>query len=859
MITGVVFDDTDGDGVRDDGEPGIGAAGIDIVGPNGLHGTGTTAGGSGAYTFLASGAGEYTVTSSPITGMTATTPTAVTFTLAEGESKSDVNFGYQTEGGGTALIKGVVFEDTDGDGVRDDGEPGIGAAGIDIVGPNGLHGTGTTAGGSGAYTFLASGAGEYTVTSSPITGMTATTPTAVTFTLAEGESKSDVNFGYQTEGGGTALIKGVVFEDTDGDGVRDEGEPGIGAAGIDIVGPNGLHGTGTTAGGSGAYTFLASGAGEYTVTSSPITGMTATTPTAVTFTLAEGESKSDVNFGYQTEGGGTALITGVVFDDTDGDGVRDDGEPGIGAAGIDIVGPNGLHGTGTTVGGSGAYTFLASGAGEYTVTSSPITGMTATTPTAVTFTLAEGESKSDVNFGYQTEGGGTALITGVVFEDTDGDGVRDDGEPGIGAAGIDIVGPNGLHGTGTTAGGSGAYTFLASGAGEYTVTSSPITGMTATTPTAVTFTLAEGESKADVNFGYQTEGGGTALIKGVVFDDTDGDGVRDDGEPGIGAAGIDIVGPNGLHGTGTTVGGSGAYTFLASGAGEYTVTSSPITGMTATTPTAVTFTLAEGESKADVNFGYQSEGGGTALITGVVFDDTDGDGVRDEGEPGIGAAGIDIIGPNGLHGTGTTVGGSGAYTFLASGAGEYTVTSSPITGMTATTPTAVTFTLAEGESKADVNFGYQSEGGEATALYGIVFDDHNRNGEIDEGDDGIPGVRVRLCSKETGNSKHDKHCQSCRYSLTDHDGSYSFDDLDPGRYKLEAKRPRGFYAVTDSKLEIEILDGQKTNVDFAFARKCNKDHDHSNDGDDGDDDDDDEVSDSVALSGGGNRSTSAGK
>ncbi len=764
---------------------------------------------------------------------------------------------------GKGSIGGMVWDDADGDSIMDTNEAGIEGAML-TLNAEGLVEMVTASAADGSYAFTGLDAGFYTVDKIAEEGVEITTGRPIYVALVESEgvvsSFLAANFGCKPdEGGGIATITGVVFDDTDGDGVRDDGEPGIGAAGIDIVGPNGLHGTGTTVGGSGAYTFLASGAGEYTVTSSPIDGMTATTPTAVTFTLAEGESKADVNFGYQSEGGGIATITGVVFDDTDGDGVRDDGEPGIGAAGIDIVGPNGLHGTGTTVGGSGAYTFLASGAGEYTVTSSPIDGMTATTPTAVTFTLAEGESKADVNFGYQSEGGGIATITGVVFDDTDGDGVRDDGEPGIGAAGIDIVGPNGLHGTGTTVGGSGAYTFLASGAGEYTVTSSPIDGMTATTPTAVTFTLAEGESKADVNFGYQSEGGGIATITGVVFDDTDGDGVRDDGEPGIGAAGIDIVGPNGLHGTGTTVGGSGAYTFLASGAGEYTVTSSPIDGMTATTPTAVTFTLAEGESKADVNFGYESEGGGIATITGVVFDDTDGDGVRDDGEPGIGAAGIDIVGPNGLHGTGTTVGGSGAYTFLASGAGEYTVTSSPIDGMTATTPTAVTFTLAEGESKADVNFGYEAEGGEATALYGIVFDDHNRNGEIDEGDDGIPGVRVRLCSKETSNSTHDKNCQSCRYRVTDHDGSYSFDDLDPGRYKLEAKRPKGFYAVTDRKLTIEIVDGQKTNVNFAFARKCNKNHDHSNDGDDGDDDDDDEVSDSVALPGGGNQGTSADK
>ena len=90
------------------------------------------------------------------------------------------------------------------------------------------------------------------------------------------------------------------------------------------------------------------------------------------------------------------------------------------------------------------------------------------------------------------------------------------------------------------------------------------------TPTATTVQLQAGEQQLDVDFVVR----GTASVGGVVFDDADGDGVRDPGEEGVGGVGVTIVwsGPEGPVTILVTTAPDGTWSVGGLPAGDYTVT-----------------------------------------------------------------------------------------------------------------------------------------------------------------------------------------------------------------------------------------------------------------------------------------------
>ncbi|MCC6612838.1 MAG: isopeptide-forming domain-containing fimbrial protein [Anaerolineae bacterium] len=859
-----VWRDDDGDGVQDAGEPGIPGLTITLTGTD-AYGAAvtrtTTTDVNGNYTFanlLASNGTGYTVTvTTPPAGMgpsydldgIATAHTAVA-TLTAGAARTDVDFGYR----GTGSIGDRVWRDDDGDGVQDAGEPGIAGLTVTLAGTDSFGNTvtrTTTTGANGAYTFAnlpASDGTGYTVTvTTPPAGMvttydldgTGTAHTAVA-TLAAGAARTDVDFGYQ----GTGSIGDRVWRDDDGDGVQDAGEPGITGVTVTLTGTD-SSGTAvsftTTTGADGAYNFAnvpSSNGTGYTVTVTPPAGLAPTydldgiaTANAAVATLAAGETRTDVDFGYR----GTGSIGDRVWRDDDGDGVQDAGEPGIAGltvtlAGTDAFG-NAVAGT-TTTGANGAYTFAtlppSDGTG-YTVTiTTPPTGTaptydldgTGTAHTAVA-TLTAGAARTDVDFGYQ----GTASLGDRVWRDDDGDGVQDAGEPGIAGLTMTLTGTD-ASGTAvsftTTTGADGAYNFAnlppSDGTGYAVTVTTPPAGTaptydldgTGTAHTAVA-TLTAGEARTDVDFGYR----GTGSIGDRVWRDDDGDGVQDAGEPGIAGltvtlAGTDAFG-NAVAGT-TTTGANGAYTFAnlppSDGTG-YTVTvTTPPAGTVPTydldgtgTPHTAVATLTAGATRTDVDFGYQ----GTGSIGDRVWRDDNGDAVQDAGEPGIPGLTVTLTGTDAAGvavSFTTTTGANGAYTFAnlppSDGTG-YTVTvTTPPAGTTTTydldgiaTANTTAATLAAGETRTDADFGYQGNG----SIGDRVWRDDDGDGVQDAGEPGVPGVTVTLTGTDAfGNVLN-------LTTTTDADGNYIFEHLPPSNgtgYTVTVTPPAGFTPSADA-------------------------------------------------------------
>jgi parallel beta-helix repeat protein len=292
----------------------------------------------------------------------------------------------------------------------------------------------------------------------------------------------------------------------------------------------------------------------------------------------------------------------------------------------------------------------------------------------------------------------TGTITGTVFHDLDRDGVRDSGEPGIGGVTVTLTLPNASTATTTTAG-DGSYLFGTLPAGDHAVSAPPAAaGKALFTPSPLNVTLAVGETRTGIDFGYVT-----GSIAGSAYVDANHNGTFDLGEAGLGGVTITLAG---AAGDTVLTNPDGSYTFTGLDAGDYTV-SAPTTAAdyNLSTSSPVGVSLAPGEERTQVNFGYAN-----GSISGFAYADDNGNGQMDPGESGIADVTITLTG---TESGSTTTGANGSYFFTGLLAGSYSVSAPATAGtrvLTTTSPLVVT--LGVGGSVPDVNFGYQADEGE---------------------------------------------------------------------------------------------------------------------------------------------------
>ena len=630
-----VWNDVNGDGVQDAGESGLNGVTVQLLdASNNVVATATTSG-DGNYTFGSLAAGTYTVRIVPATLPPGVAPTfdadgvgtanAATLTLATGEHRTDVDFGYQ----GTASLGDRVWLDTNGDGVQDAGETGLNGVTVQLLDGAGNVLATTTTSGDGNYGFSKLNGGNYSVRVTPPAGVAPTydldgvvTPNVAAFSLNPGDSRTDVDFGYR----GTASVGDRVWNDANGNGTQDAGETGINGVTVQLLDTaNNVLASATTSG-DGNYTFSNLMAGNYSVLVTPPAGVAPTydldgvaTPNVAAFSLAAGANRTDVDFGYR----GTASVGDRVWNDANGNGTQDAGETGINGVTVELLDGANVVAT-TTTAGDGNYSFNNLGAGSYTVRVSGLpAGVTETfdldgvaSANQATFSLAAGQNRTDVDFGYRYNGS----VGDRVWLDSNGNGAQDAGEAGINGATVELLdGANNVVAS-TTTSGDGNYTFNNLAPGSYTVRVSGLpAGVTATydldgvaSANQATFSLAAGQNRTDVDFGYRLNGS----VGDRVWFDGNGDGVQDAGEPGINGVTVQLLDAGGNVIATTTTSGDGGYAFGGLAGGSYSVkivASSLPSGFVETydldgvaTANQATFSLAAGQTRTDVDFGYRT-------------------------------------------------------------------------------------------------------------------------------------------------------------------------------------------------------------------------------------------------------------
>ena len=911
---GNVFDGTITVAIRNQGDaPTLHPATVTLMYDGAPVGTGTLPAG------LAAGALRNVTIDASGWGVDCTVCTAGTFTAVvdSGDAECECN---EANNSGTlpyqcASYGNLAWDDSNGNGVQDGGEPGIEDVTVELFGSAGNSISATQTNGSGNYQFTHLWPGDYYAVFDASTANGAYLPTGrdlgadnadsdadtvtgrtATTTLTPGENDPDWDAGYFLP----ASLGNYVWIDSNGNGIQDAGETPVANVPVRLTGTDGQGNTvnlTTTTAADGSYLFNNLAPGNYRVTFTPPAGYAITQQdqggddaldsdaipangqTAIT-ALESGENDLTWDAGLYIP----ATLGDTVWDDTNGDGIQDAGEPGIGNVTVNLLNADGTpaldsggNAITTTTNGSGAYAFTDLPPGDYRVEFVPPAGYTLTgqdrggddaadsdadpaTGRTTAITLVSGENDPDWDAGMYRP----ASLGNFVWDDTNGDGVQDAGEPGVANVTVTLTGTDNLgtpvNETRTTAG-DGSYLFDNLVPGDYQVTftlpggyeftrqdqggddgldsdANPANGQ------AVTTTLVSGENDLTWDAGIYRP----ATLGNFVWLDANGNGLQDGGEPGINNVTVNLLNADGspaLDSGGnaitTTTDGTGFYEFTDLRPDDYLVEFVPPAGFKITPQDAgnddtidsdanpaagrtASITLLSGDNNPDADAGLYNP----ASVGDTVWYDWNADGVQDTGESGIAGITVNLYDDAGNLVATTVTDGNGNYLFDDLRPGTYRIdvdTSSLPSGLDPTydldggLDSTATFFLGNDEDKKDVNFGFRSLG----AIGDTLWNDTTPDGAQGAGEPGIAGVRVIL----EGDLDGDGIPEFTREAVTDASGSYLFDALPPGDYTIRIDKgtiPGGYVQTGDpdksfdGMSRISLAQGERNLVqDFGYV------------------------------------------
>ena len=512
-----VWSDNNGNGIKDAGDFGMGGVVVNLYDNTGAFIATTTtsliapigkyyfediAPGDYYLEFLATGIDpNYTPTypdingnanddiDSDVTGANGAQTTDI-FTVSAGMDDMNFDAGFYIE----STIGDYMWEDQNANGIQDAGEPNVGA-GFQVT----IEGTDGTGAAYGPFPTNTDGAGNYSFTNVPpgnykltfdLGGFSAFTykdePAATEDTDSDVDNIGETDFfdvvsdddRYDTEmdaGVYTyANIGDYTWEDMNANGIQDAGEPDL--PGIDVT-LNGTTGNNTavsvtnTSSAAGIYTFNQVIPGTYTLTFAepapyhrtyqyevgddatdsdpdPTTGIT-----APSFTVISAQIVDSIDAGYYRY----ASVSDYVWEDLNGNGIQDGNGPGV--PGVDVT-ISGNTGNGTAI---AAVTVTTDGAGNYqipdiipgnytinfaigTSTMNEITIQDVgddnldSDPDPISgdvpaFDIVSNDAITNVDAGFYRY----VHIGNFVWEDMNGDGIQDAGEPGMNGIKIELT------------------------------------------------------------------------------------------------------------------------------------------------------------------------------------------------------------------------------------------------------------------------------------------------------------------------------------------------------------------------------------------------------------------------------------
>lgn len=471
-----------------------------------------------------------------------------------------------------------------------------------------------------------------------------------------------------------------VWIDVDADGEQDTDESGVAGVTVELLDGSGdpvLDGSGepltTVTDGQGLYAFTDLMPGEYQVKFTAPSGFSftitgggdATTDSDVTSTMAGASgitmgftdvvtlvSAADASDGAGGPDGpeltnphldaGFVVTTGLgdfVWLDRDADGVQDDDEEGIAGVTVnllDCAGEPVLDGGSTPItavtNAGGGYVFADLTPGCYIVEFEPPAGYVLsmagaggddavdsdaddTSGRSPQITLVAGEFNPTIDAGIHE----LASLGDFVWEDTNGDGVQGDSEPGVPDVTVQLVDDDGTVLDMVPTDADGRYVFDSLTPGDYEVCFVIPDGYVATgqdrggddttdsdgdpaTGCADVVTLESGEDDPTIDQGIVRP----AFVEGCLWFDTDADQSIDSDENPLEGVVVDIIDANGNVVDTATSGADGCYTFEVAASGTYTVVARDglPEGAVLSTGNTVTVGLLAGQTVQVEDIGY---------------------------------------------------------------------------------------------------------------------------------------------------------------------------------------------------------------------------------------------------------------
>jgi subtilisin-like proprotein convertase family protein len=602
----------------------------------------------------------------------------------------------------------------------------------------------------------------------------------------------------------TATVGNFVFDDLNGNGIQNVGEPGISGVTVKLLNSPALTQAAiTTTASGGLYSFSGVTPGNYVIEF--------TAPAGFIFSPkdqgADDTLDSDANTGtgrtdqFALAGGASDLTRDAgmigtyvgdrVFGDINANGIQDGGENGISGVTVRLLdNSNATVGT-TTTGTNGSYRFLVTTAGNYSIEfvpstysfspqdqggndtldsdANPATGRTA--PFAVTIGVPD--STRDAGM-FLASAGTTTLCNPTITISDNASGFATVSTPYPSTISV-----GGLSGT----------------ISKVTVT---ISGFSAVRPDDVDMLLV-GPTGASLIV-WSDLGGNSAGSATITMDDSAVNFIADNPPLASGTfkptnestvqdafAAPAPLGPYGNPGGATA--GAGPDNF----ASKFNSTSPNGDWKLYVLDDAVSNDAGGSITSWCLNITTQAT---TALIGDFVFEDTNNNGIQDAGEAGINGVTVRLLNSPALtQAATTTTSGGGAYTFANVTPGNYVVEF--------TAPAGYIFSPkdqgADDTKDSDVNTGTgrtdqfavvagQIDSSRDAGLVGTyvgdrVFGDTNHNGIQDGGESGITGVTVRLLN--SGNA-------TVGTTTTGANGFYRFLVTTAGNYSVEFVLPAGF-------------------------------------------------------------------
>ncbi len=110
--------------------------------------------------------------------------------------------------------------------------------------------------------------------------------------------------------------------------------------------------------------------------------------------------------------------------------------------------------------------------------------------------------------------------------------------------------------------------------------------------------------------------------------------------------------------------------------------------------------------------------------------------------------------------------------------------------------------------------GHVLSGSIDTTIGGTVYEDLNKDGMKNAGENGIKGWTVYLDLDNSGTLNTDAAGTPEPSAVTDVDGNYLIRYLLPGNYRVSEVVPSGWSATAPAFLDVAVLDGKDTKADF---------------------------------------------